>query len=142
MNKSPLKQVQERFESKDQLVARVKDLAAVDLWLDRLNDVKGLDRVSNAKLLRLHDALERAKNEFGTRAKLVDAILKLDNRAADAGYRQRLERYPLPRLLDLHAASGRRAKRASAQPKTKAPATKKPARSRKAQGKARQAAHA
>ena len=140
MNKSPLKQVQERFETKDKLVAAVKQLAAAELWIDRTSEIKGLERVSNAKLLRLHDVLARTKDEFGSRAKLIEAILSAEKRTKDEGYQKRLEQYPLPRLLDLHASAGRRARRASAQaPK---PAAKKRARSRKAQAKARQAATA
>jgi hypothetical protein len=137
MNKSPLKQVQERFESKDKLVAAVKQLAAEELWIDRTNEIKGLERVSNAKLLRLHEVLRRTKEEFGSRDKLIEAILSAHKRTKDEGYHKRLAQYPLPRLLDLHASAGRRARRASAQPAK--PAPKKRARSRKAQAKTRQA---
>jgi hypothetical protein len=140
MNKSPLKQVQERFENKEKLVAAVKKLATPELWLDRVNEGRGLESVPNAKLLRLHDALHAAKEKFGSRATLVDAILTLQKRTKDQGYKQRLEGQPLPRLLDIHAASTRRA-RSAASP-TKKTAAKKPARSKKAQAKARQAARA
>ena len=139
MKKSPLKQVQERFEQKEKLVAAVKQLATDELWLDRVNEHKSLDRVSNAKLLRLHDTLKLAQQKFGSRAKLIDAILTADKRLKDQGYRHRLEQYPLPRLLDLHASSERRARRAQSAPQ-RAASGKKPARSRKAQAKAREAA--
>jgi hypothetical protein len=144
MNKSPLKQVQERFENKDKLVAAVKKLAIPELWLDRVNEGRGLESVPNAKLLRLHDALQAAQEKFGSRAKLIDAILTLQKRTKDQGYRQRLETHPLPRLLDIHAASARRAKSAASETKASAskPAAKKSARSKRAQAKARQAARA
>jgi hypothetical protein len=142
MKNSPVHRVKEQFESKEKLVAAVKDLATDDLWLDRVNDVKGLEKVSNAKLLRLHQLLTTAKQKFGSRAKLIDAILELEKRVKDAGYRTRLESYPIPRLLDLHTAAARRAKRAEQRAK-KAPAKtktkKKVARSKKAQAKARAA---
>jgi hypothetical protein len=143
MNKSPLKQVQERFENKEKLVAAVKKLATPELWLDRVNEDRGLESVNNAKLLRLHDTLQAARETFGSRAKLIDAILTLQKRTKDQGYKQRLESQPLPRLLDLHAASARRAKSAaSATKKARPAAAKKPARSKKAQAKARRVARA
>ena len=133
MAATPLQQVKERFGEKKKLVAAVKKLGTKDLWLDRVNDAKGLDHVSNAKLLRLHDTLERAKKEFGSRAKLVDAILALESRSKDAGYKARLTAYPVGRLLDLHAAATRRSKR----PKRVAKKTKKVARTKKAKAKLR-----
>ncbi len=100
MKKSPQQTVAERFEDKAGLVAALKKLAKDDLWVDRLNEDKGLDRVSNRKLLRLHDALTAVKSEFGSRAKLIDAILAAENRSKDADYRTRFESWPTPRLLD------------------------------------------
>lgn len=132
--KSPLGAVKERFGDKEKLVAAVESLAKSDLWLDRVNDAKGLSRVSNAKLMRLHSVLSDASKEFGSRAKLVDEILGLENRAKDAGLRARLEGQALPRLMDTLRAARRRAankKRTPAPPKAK-----KVVRSRKAQAKA------
>lgn len=113
MKKSPLSQVQQRFQSKEKLVEEVQKLATDDLWVNRVNEAKGLGRVSNAKLLRLHGLLTDAKTRFGSRAKLIDAILALENRSKDAGFKARLEKYPLPRLLDLEAAAQKRKKNAS-----------------------------
>lgn len=129
MKKTPVALVKEQFTSKEKLVDAVQKLASDDLWLDRVNAAKGLSRVSNSKLLRLHDILSDAKKRFGTRQKLIATILELDKRAKDKGYASRLERYPLPRLLDLHSAASRTAKRAEAKPKlkTKAKAAAKPA---------------
>lgn len=114
---TPLNTVKERFESKEKLVAAVEKLMTEDLWVPRLSSDrggnKGVSQISNAKLLRLHDALSTAKDQFGTRAKLIDAILELDKRTKDAGYRTRLEAYPVPRLLDMHQSSARRAKKST-----------------------------
>lgn len=137
MSKTPLSLVKERFESKEKLVAAIEKLATKDLWLDRVNEDRGLARVSNAKLLRLHGALEDAAKRFGSRDKLIAAVLELEKRNKDEGYKKRLEGYPLPRLLDLHDAAAKRAKR-PAPAKPAAPA-KKRARSRKAQAKVAQA---
>ncbi|MDH5492500.1 MAG: hypothetical protein OEY14_11170 [Myxococcales bacterium] len=114
MKKSPLAIVKERFgedakAAKAKLVAELRTLTEGDLWIERLNDGKGLERVSNRKLLHLHDALSRVKSEFGSRDGLINAILGLERREKDAGYRQRLEKFPTPRLIDEHAAAKRRA---------------------------------
>jgi hypothetical protein len=138
MKTTPVAARTDQFKTKDELVEAVKKLATDDLWLDRVNDEKGLERVSNRKLLRLHGILEDAKKRFGTRAKLITGILKHENRARDVGLKGKLEGYPLPRLVDLHDAAEKRAARA--QERAKAPKRKakgKTSRSKKAQKKAR-----
>lgn len=133
MKKTPLSVQKELFGDKDKLVQAVKKLATKDLWLDRVSEAKGLDGISNAKLLRLHGALEDAKKRFGTRDKLIAAIAELEKRAKDDGFKTGLASYPLPRLLDLHAAAEKRAKKPPSPPKV---AKKKPVRSKKAKAKA------
>lgn len=138
MKKTPLGLVKERFESKAKLIDAVKKLAEGDLWLDRVNDIKGLAKVSNAKLLRLLAALERAKKEFGSRDKLIKAISDAEKRSQDAGFVARLAAYPLPRLLDLLDSGDRRRKAAAKKAKSKkAPVApkKKPSQSKKARAK-------
>ncbi len=109
--KSPLAQVKEKFESKDKLVAAVKSFADDNaLWLSRSS--KGLEHVSNAKLLRLNTIFTEVKAKFGTRAKLVDAVLSLEARAKDTGYKARLEAWPVPRLWDAYKSAEKRAKAA------------------------------
>jgi hypothetical protein len=122
MKKTPLSLVQERFESKEKLVAAVQKLATQDLWLDRVSSVKGLGRVSNAKLVRLHDTLTDAKKRFGSRDKLVASIVELKKRVKDQGFASKLAAYPLPQLLDLHAAAERESKRAAKAPVKASPA--------------------
>lgn len=107
--KGPLALVKERFNDKAGLVAAVKELAQGDLWIDRVDEDKGLDSVSNAKLLRLHDVLSGVKSEFGSRAKLIASIMESDKRK-DEGYRTRLERLSTPRLMDELRAARNRAK--------------------------------
>jgi hypothetical protein len=121
MKKSPISLVKDRFETKEKLVQAVQKLTTDDLWLDRVNSVKGLAKVSNSKLVRLHDVLSDAKQRFGSRQKLISSILELSKRTKDAGYQTRLEGYPLPRLLDMHAVAARAQKRTEtpAKPKTK-----------------------
>jgi hypothetical protein len=128
---TPLLVLKERFGDKAKLVAAVQKLATKDLWLEHSNH-SGLEHVSNAKLLRLHDALTTAQREFGTRAKLISSILELEKRTKDDGYRNRLGKYPLPRLLDAHRMASRRGG-----PKVHqgAVTAKKPPRSKKAKAK-------
>ena len=110
--KSPLATVKDKFTDKQKLVEAVKALATEELWLTRTSADRGSDRglehVSNAKLLRLHAVLSEVKEKFGTRAKLVDAILEVENRTKDAGYKKRREAYPVPRLHDLYKSAKKR----------------------------------
>jgi hypothetical protein len=141
MKKSPLAATQERFESKEKLVQAVQKLATEDLWLDRVNATKGLAKVSNQKLQRLHDVLTDAKKRFGSRQKLVDSILELAKRSKDKGYATALGGYPLPRLLDLHGTLSKSARRSDAKAKGKpakkaAPKAEKKAVAKKVPSKA------
>lgn len=141
MKKTPVTLVKERFESKEKLVAAVQKLASKDLWLDRVSTGKGLGRVSNAKLVRLHDTLTDAQKRFGSRDKLVASIVELNKRVKDKGYAAKLSAFPLPQLLDLHASVSKSTKRAEAAAKAK-PAkavAEKPKAAKKAPAKAAKA---
>ena len=115
--KSPLALVKEEFGDKDKLVAAVRKLAEQDLWVARENSEKGLAHVSNAKLLRLFRIFTEVKEKFGTRAKLIDAILELEKRTKDAGYKTRLEKFPVPRLYDMYKTALKRSGAAAEAPK-------------------------
>jgi hypothetical protein len=106
--KSPLALVKETFGDKAKLVEAVEKLTGADLWVTRTNKDKGLARVSNAKLLRLHATFAHVKEKFGTREKLIDAILDLLKRSKDTGLRQRLSGYPVPRLYDEYESTAKR----------------------------------
>lgn len=116
-SKSPLAVVKERFGDKSKLVEAVKAFMTDELWLSRTSTdrgrTKGLEHVSNAKLLRLHLIFSEVQANFGTRAKLIDALVDVLNRSKDAGFRTRLEQYPIPRLYDLYKSSQKRAKAAA-----------------------------
>jgi len=125
MAKAPLVIVKDKFESKEKLVAAVEKLQTGDLWVDRVSGAKGLGRVSNAKLLRLHALLSDAKERFGTRDKLVGAILELEKRQKDKALATALGTYSLPRLIDLHRSLSKKTKAGAAKP---APAKAAPAK--------------
>jgi hypothetical protein len=130
MPKSPLALVKERFKDKAGLVAAVKALATDELWnAQRLNSAKGLDHVSNKKLLHLHDVLSSVKNDHGSRAKLIEAIATQHKRSKDKGFQGRLESRSTPELFQLLNVANKRTKAASA-PKAARPA--KPAKAAKA----------
>jgi hypothetical protein len=115
--KSPLQLVKEQFGDKAKLVEAVKAFTTEDLWLGRApglrNADKGLDLVSNAKLLRLHAVFTEVKKTFGSRTKLIDAILGQEKRTKDAGYRAHFEKFPVPRLFDLYTSAVKRNKAAA-----------------------------
>ena len=108
-SKTPLALMKDKFGDKAKLVEAVEKLTGEELWVARTNKSKGLGHVSNAKLLRLHGIFTEVKGKFGTREKLIDAILELEKRTKDAGYRQRLLEWPVPRLYDTYKSTAKRA---------------------------------
>ena len=114
MSKSPLSIVKERFgddpkKAKEKLVAAVKKAAGKDLWLDRVNEEKGLKHVSNKKLLHLEQILEAVSKEVGSRDKLIGAIAKAKGRDKDESYKTRLGEESTPALWDRYQAVQSRA---------------------------------
>lgn len=125
VKKSPLALVKEVHGEKAKLVAAVDAFAKnADLWFSSANEGKGLAHVSNGKLLRLLATFTAVKTQFGTRAKLIDAVAELEKRSKDAGYKARLAGYPVPRLFDMYKSADKRAKAAAAKPAAKAAAPK------------------
>ncbi len=110
---TPLGAVKEKFGDKAKLVAAIEKLTGDALWLNRTNAGKGLAHVSNAKLLKLHATFTEVKTKFGTRDKLIDAILELDKRSKDAGLRQKISAWPVPRLYDAYKSKAKKAKSAA-----------------------------
>ena len=103
MKKTPIAEVKERFGSKQDLV---KELGTMfdkgKLFEDRLNPDKGLDHVSNAKLLKLHKVATDVKERFTTRENLINDLVKMMKREKDDGLKERLESWGLPRLVDYY----------------------------------------
>src|SRR5271167_2051399 len=119
-SKSPLAVATEKFGDKAKLVAAVEKFTGDDLWVARTNTNKGLAHVSNAKLLRLHATFTEVKEKFGTREKLVDAVLELEKRTKDGGFRQRLLEWPVPRLFDAYKSAKKRSGASAAAAKPRA----------------------
>ncbi|MEJ7729500.1 MAG: hypothetical protein WKG00_09810 [Polyangiaceae bacterium] len=112
MAKTPQSIMKDRFGEKSKLVEAVKGFLGEELWVARQSSdrggSRGLEHVSNAKLIRLHDTFSEVKERFGTRAKLIDAILETEKRSKDPGLRKRYEAYPVPRLFDLYKSTLKR----------------------------------
>ena len=112
MKPSPLQIAKKRFgidekdptkarqAAKKKLVAAVEKLTSGGLWIDRTNDEKGLESVSNKHLLRLLDTLEAVKSAHGSREKLIDAIADLQ----DPGFKAQYSEWSTPRLWDRYQA--------------------------------------
>lgn len=117
MAKSPLAIVKEKFGEKKKLVEAVQAFVGEDLWLGRLASDRGgeggLSRVSNAKLIKLHQTFTAVKEQFGTRAKMIDAVLEIEKRTTDDGYKSRLSGWPVPRLWDHYKSAKKRVDRAA-----------------------------
>jgi hypothetical protein len=130
--KTPLALMKEKFGDKAKLVEALEALTGDALWVSRTNKDKGLKHVSNAKLLRLHATFTQVKEKFGTREKLVDAILELEKRVKDEEYKKKLATWPVPRLFDAYKSIAKRnapaEKAAKAEPKKAAPAKAAPAK--------------
>ncbi len=132
MPKSPLAIVTERFKDKAALIDAVKALATDELWIDRVNEDKGLPRISNRKLVHLHDVLSQVKKDHGSRSKLIDALVESEKRSKDAGYRTHLEKLSTPALFArLTVTKKRNAPKKAPQPKPAAAAPKKAAKAPK-----------
>jgi hypothetical protein len=114
MAKTPIQIVKERFSDKAGLVKAVQGLLTTELATDRrLNSDKGLDSVSNKKLLHLHDVLSQVKKDFGSRDKLIKAIAEGQKRGKDPEFAKGLEDHSTPRLFELYRAGKKRAQPAA-----------------------------
>ena len=136
--KSPVGIVKEKFGDKAKLVEAVKAFAGdAGLWVGRLasdrGKERGLEHVSNAKLLRLHRTFTEVKDAFGTREKLVAALLESEGRTKDEGFKKRVSEWPVPRLWDAYKSAKRRAKgrAAAAAPAAAPPAAEAPKATKK-----------
>jgi hypothetical protein len=114
MSKSPLSIVKGRFgddpkKAKQKLIEAVKKAAGKDLWIDRVSEEKGLEHVSNKKLLHLEQLFEAISKEVGSRDKLIGEIAGLQGRSKDEDYKARLAEESTPSLWDRYRAVQSRA---------------------------------
>lgn len=117
MKKSPLSLVKEQFGSKEQLVDALTALPEGVLVRESDEEDKGALRTrlltaANSKLLRLHKMGRVVAERFGSKDKLVDALLMLQRRGKDEDYRNKLRTLPLGKLYDQFNSLERATKRA------------------------------
>lgn len=108
---TPHARVKAGFGSKNELIEKIQGMAE-GLLVDRFNKSKSWKGISNAKLLRLHAIVNEAKQRFGTREQLIDALAAAEGHGKDADYKKRFADWPLPRLLDALKSAERRNARA------------------------------
>lgn len=101
---TPLQQLTSQHGSKAELIDKL--VGKLETFEDEDGDAfrARLTKISNKKLLRLHAATTRVESEFGNKANLVDAVIKLARPAQinDGHYKAKLQQYQITRLLDMH----------------------------------------
>ena len=116
MKKSPLSLVKEKFGEKEKLVDAL--LAMPSSIVERGEDQdaarKTLLSAANSKLLRMHNTGSAVAKRFGSKDKLVDAILTLQKRGKDADYRNSLGNVSVGKLYDRLTVLERGARRDAA----------------------------
>lgn len=121
MKKSPLAQVKEQFGSKEKLVDALIGLPAsvIERSADEGEDKDAFRHrllvASNTKLLRLHRIGKSVSDRWGSKEKLVDAILTMRSRSKDKDYRSKLVTLPLGKLFDQVSTLENAAKRVAGQ---------------------------
>ena len=115
--KGPLARVVTLHGSKDKLVDKLAPGLAGE-GDDEGTIKEHLKKASNQQLLRLAGVVEAVTKAYGSKDKLIAALVKALGKAKDKDFVARLGTFSLPRLYDLARASGRRTKAA-------APAAKK-----------------
>ncbi|GAB4533004.1 MAG: hypothetical protein Tsb0020_49010 [Haliangiales bacterium] len=104
VKETPLATVKRIHGSKDALI----DALAADLAKqsdDSKDEIRQrLFGASNKKLLRLHDALARCRDKYGSKEGLVEAVSKAKGHGNDQDYANKLSTLPVTRLLDMARA--------------------------------------
>jgi hypothetical protein len=90
--------------NKEQLVAKVIELIG-NTKEEKQRLQKSLQFQTNKKLLRLYKVGNAVKEQFGTKEKLVDNIVKLQSKVTDLPYKNKLLTFSLPKLMDLFRVS-------------------------------------
>lgn len=103
MKKTPLQQVKEQFGSKDALAKKLVALLDKPEDEDQADFERRIETASNKQLLRLWSAEQAVKSRFGSKDKLIDAVVRARFDGNDnADYRAKVSTYSKTRLLDLH----------------------------------------
>jgi hypothetical protein len=113
MGKSPLAVMKGKYGAKDKLVDKLAGKLE-PFEGESKDDLKTrLTKVSSKKLMRLQEVEEKVEELFGSKDKLVDALLALERpnaKKVDRDYRNALAKKSKSELLMLHGSAARRAK--------------------------------
>lgn len=99
---SPYQIVQEEHGSKAELAKKVFDLLDHPDDEDELRQLEwNIQTMSNSKLLRLWNAYQLLDEAFGSKDKLVDAVVTARFPGGNEDYATKLSTFTIPKLLDL-----------------------------------------
>jgi hypothetical protein len=105
MKPTPLQVVKAQFGSRADLADRLASMVDKRHGDESDSEVKSrLMGLSNSKLLRLYRVEQRVREQYGDKAKLIDALLEARAKAghtADEALRAKLETHSKARLLDM-----------------------------------------
>lgn len=101
-DQSPYQIVQDEHGSKAQLAKKVFELLDHPNDEDEAYDLEyRIQTLSNRKLLRLWHAYQVLEDKFGSKDELIDAIMGAKFPEGNDDYRQKIETFTVPRLLDV-----------------------------------------
>lgn len=98
---SPLEQVREEHDSKGRLAGKILDHLDAPEHEDPEEFDNRIHTMSNKKLLRLWDSIQRVEDEFGSKSDLVEAIVAEKFPKGNSDYQDKLAGFTYPRLLGL-----------------------------------------
>ncbi|MBA2662105.1 MAG: hypothetical protein H0U74_07390 [Bradymonadaceae bacterium] len=98
---SPLQRVKAEFGSKAELAKKVAALLDRPEGEEAAAFEKRVSNLSNTKLLRLLEANKLVQSKFGSKDKLVDAIVRARFSGGNVDYGKKISGFTLPKLLDL-----------------------------------------
>lgn len=104
--KSPLQIVKEVHGSKEELAKKVVAILERPEGESAEQFAHRIGTLSNRQLLRLLSANAIATTKFGTKAALVEAIVKARFKGGNEDYARKLSGFTLPKLLDLGRQHG------------------------------------
>jgi len=119
MRITPLQEVKKLHGSKEKLAATVAGYFSPAEGESADDFLKRLQRIANAKLLRLAK-VGAAIKELGGRDAVITEITKLADLAKDKDFAAKLASYADPQLLELHRSLSRKAKAKAAKAAKKA----------------------
>ena len=101
VKETPLATVRRVYGTKEKLVDSLVGTLASDSDESKAELKQRLMTVSNQKLLRLSTSLKTMSEKYGGKEQLVEAISAARGKAKDQDFKDKLESYSVPRLLDM-----------------------------------------